>query len=560
MEHRLLKIKHFSGPTGPLLLIILDGIGIGKKDEGDAVHLAEPPNLMRLEAECRAQNLYTQIKAHGPAVGLPADDDMGNSEVGHNAIGAGRIYSQGAKIVNQSIRSGRLFATDLWRRLTEQATNHSGTVHFLGLLSDGNVHSHIDQLFGLLDGMARSGVPRVRVHTLLDGRDVPGDSALDYIRPLENKLKELMARHDGYDYRIASGGGRMYVTMDRYESDWKVVKRGWDAHVRGVIDEEDLRNGYRGHFRSAEEAIAEARRCFPDRNDQTLPPFVIVDEAGKPVGSIGDGDVVINFNFRGDRAIQISKAFEQSDFTAFDRVRYPRVEYTGLLEYDTEAHVPRQYLVPPPDIEDTIADFLCAQKVSQYAIAETHKFGHVTYFWNGNRTGYVCPENELYEEVRSEPSEMIPAHPDMRAREVTEKVLEALRSGKYKFLRVNFANGDMVGHTGLLEATVQAVRTVDGCVGRLVSAVAELQGITVITADHGNAESMKDKNGTPKTSHTTNPVGFWIVDPNCGGKYWINDRVRDPGLTNIAATLLNLLGYQQPEIYRESLISFGRNV
>jgi 2,3-bisphosphoglycerate-independent phosphoglycerate mutase len=216
--------------------------------------------------------------------------------------------------------------------------------------------------------------------------------------------------------------------------------------------------------------------------------------------------------------------------------------------------------VPPPDIEDTLTDFLCAQKISQFAIAETHKFGHVTYFWNGNRTGYVCPDNEKYEEVHSEPSEMIPAHPDMKAHEVTEKVLVALRSGKYRFLRVNFANGDMVGHTGLLDATVQAVRTVDACVGRLVRTVEELRGITVITADHGNAESMKNKNGTPKTSHTTNPVGFWIVDPNCSGQYQINEKVPDPGISNIAATLLNLLGYRKPQIYRESLISFGKSV
>jgi len=323
-----------------------------------------------------------------------------------------------------------------------------------------------------------------------------------------------------------------------------------------LIQEEDLKHGYKGYYRTAEIALREARRCFPDRNDQTLPPFVIVDGTGEPVGRISDGDVVINFNFRGDRAIQISKAFEENDFTAFNRVRYPMVEYAGLLEYDSEAHVPRQYLVPPPDIENTIADFLCAQNINQYAIAETHKFDHVTYFWNGNRTGYVCPDREVYEEVKSEPSEMIPVHPEMKARAVTERVLDALRSGKYKFLRVNYANGDMVGHTGLLEATVQAVKTVDECVGRLVNAVSDLQGITMITADHGNAESMKNNDGTPKTSHTINPVGLWIVDRNCDGRYSMNEDINDPGLTNIAATLLNLLGYQKPGIYRESLIIF----
>ncbi len=556
MNHKLEKLHSYSGPTGPLLLIIMDGIGIGKSNDGNAVHLAHPENLIRLQEACRSAHLCTEIKAHGPAVGLPSEDDMGNSEVGHNAMGAGKIYAQGAALVNESIRSGRMFATDIWKKLTREVVKKDSTVHFIGLLSDGNVHSHIDQLFGLLDGMAQAGVRKVRVHTLLDGRDVPEDSALEYIRPLEKKLQEIMDAHDGYDYRIASGGGRMYVTMDRYESDWNVVKRGWDAHVRGVIQDSDIKAGYRGYYRSAEGAITEARKSFPEKNDQTLPPFVVVDAEGRPVGKIVDGDVVINFNFRGDRAIQITKAFEEQDFAAFDRVYHPKVDYAGLLEYDSEAHIPGQYLVPPPEIENTIADFLCAQGITQYAIAETHKFGHVTYFWNGNRTGYVCPDKEVYEEVKSEPSEMIPSHPEMKVYEVTDQVVKALESGKYKFLRVNFANGDMVGHTGLMEPTITAVKAVDQCVGRLVDLVNQLDGITVITADHGNADEMKDKKGAPKTAPTPTPVGFYFVDTHCNGRYRINEKLESPGLTNIASTLLNLLGYEKPEIYRDSLIEF----
>lgn len=556
MDYILEKLPSFSGREGPLLLIVMDGLGIGKKDKGDAVFLADPPNIQRLEKECKEKALFRSIFAHGPHVGLPSESDMGNSEVGHNAIGCGQIVNQGAKLVDESIKTGRIFQTDVWKKLTNTVVNTENTVHLIGLLSDGNVHSHIHQLYGILDGLTNSGVKKVRIHPLLDGRDVPAKSALTFIRPLENKLKLIHEEHQ-YDYQIASGGGRMYVTMDRYESDWSVVKRGWYAHVLGMIEEADIKKGYKGYYRSAEEAITHGRECFPETNDQTAPPFVIVDEECKPVGKIVDGDVVINFNFRGDRAIQISKAFEMEDFDKFDRLRYPKVEYAGLLEYDDEAHIPAQYLVPPPDIEHTLSDFLCAQNITQYAIAETHKFGHVTYFWNGNRTGYVCPELEKYEEIKSDPSEAIPLHPKMKAYDVMVRTLNVLNENKYKFVRVNFANPDMVGHTGLLKPTIEAVKMVDDCVGRLVEKIIALNGIAIITADHGNAEEMLQKDGiSPKTSHTTNKVGFWIVDPNWNGEYKLNLEMEDAGLSNIAATVLNLLGYEAPEIYRKSLIRF----
>jgi len=556
MDYTLEKLSSFSGRDGPLLLIVMDGLGIGKKDKGNAVFLADPPNLQRLERECEEKALYRSIFAHGTHVGLPTDSDMGNSEVGHNAFGAGQIYDQGAKLVDKDLETGRMFQTDVWNKLTGAVKDTSNTVHLIGLLSDGNVHSHIFQLYGILDGLAKSGVKKVRLHPLLDGRDVAAKSSLSFIRPLENKMNLIREEH-GFDYRIASGGGRMYVTMDRYESDWNVVRRGWLAHVLGLIEEADIVNGYKGYYRNAEEAIAHGRECFPETNDQTAPPFVVVDEEGNPIGKIKDGDVVINFNFRGDRAIQISKAFEMEDFDKFERITHPKVHYAGLLEYDDEAHIPSQYLVQPPDIQHTLSDFLCAQKIPQFAIAETHKYGHVTYFWNGNRTGYVCPEFEQYVEIKSDPSETIPSHPKMKAYEVLEKTLEVLDTKKFKFVRVNFANPDMVGHTGLIEPTVIAVKMVDDCVARLVEKVNQLNGITIITADHGNAEEMLQKDGTvPKTSHTTNPVGFWIVDKNWSGEYKLNLDIKDAGLTNVASTLLNLLGYKAPDIYRKTLLRF----
>lgn len=555
--YELKKLDSFSGRRGPLLLIIMDGVGIGKKDDTNAVYLANPVNLNKYKEDCMKQNLYMQLKAHGPAVGLPTEKDMGNSEVGHNAMGAGKIYAQGAKLVNKSIKTGRMFETDVWDQYVKPLAGSDRTVHFIGLLSDGNVHSHITQLFGLLDGVSKSGIKSVRIHPLLDGRDVPERSALEFIEPLQAKMRAIMDANDGYDYQIASGGGRMYVTMDRYESDWGVVKRGWDAHVRGVVKEDEMKNGYKGYYRSATEAIEHGRECLPETNDQTAPPFVIVDKEGNPVGRMKDGDLVINYNFRGDRAIEITKAFIHENFSAFDRVYYPDVNYLGLLEYDDAEHIPENYLVPPPDIKDTLSDYCCANGISQFAIAETHKYGHVTYFWNGNRTGYVCADQEAYIEIKSEPSEMIPKNPVMKADEVCAETMRILETLKYDFVRVNFANGDMVGHTGLMDATITAVKKVDECVGKLVELNKRLNGITVITADHGNSDEMKNKDGSPKTAHTLNPVPFYIIDKNWDGEYVLKTDVEEPGLSNIASTVLNLLGLEKPETYRESLIKFS---
>ncbi|MBD3192462.1 MAG: 2,3-bisphosphoglycerate-independent phosphoglycerate mutase [Candidatus Heimdallarchaeota archaeon] len=557
--YHLNKLKDFSGREGPLLLIIMDGIGIGEENDGNAVYLANPSTLNQLEKECKEKNLFCKLKAHGSAVGLLSEKDMGNSEVGHNALGGGKIYEQGAKRADSAIKTGEIFRSDLWKRLTAKIIQHDNTAHLLGLVSDGNVHSNLDQLFGLIDGLAETGVQKVRIHALTDGRDVPSHSALNYIRPLKEKLVKIMESHssDNFDYRIASGGGRMIVTMDRYESDWRIVQRGWDAHVRGVVREDDLTDCYQGNYPSAEEAIKKARECFPERTDQTLPPFVIVDENGDPVGKITDGDLVINFNFRGDRAIEISRTFEEKNFSEFDRVVWPEVDYVGLTQYDGDKEIPKKYLVSPPEIEDVLSDYCCANDITSFAIAETHKFGHITYFWNGNNSGYICPEKEVYVEVKSEPNEMIPEHPEMKAVEVCDETIKALKSQKYQFVRVNFANGDMVGHTGLLDAAITAVKTVDTCVKRLVEVVNSLNGITIITADHGNCEEMKLPDGSAKTAHSLNPVCFLIVDKNWSHEYEINQRVEDPGLSNIAATVLNLLGFEKPEDYRESLVSFN---
>ncbi|NOZ87781.1 MAG: 2,3-bisphosphoglycerate-independent phosphoglycerate mutase [Deltaproteobacteria bacterium] len=533
------KSQRFEGPNGPVLLIIMDGVGLGEQGPANAFYLARTPNLDNI----LSTHMIARLKAHGTAVGLPSDKDMGNSEVGHNALGAGRVFAQGARLVNQAIESKKVFNGRVWKAMLQRC-GKGGTLHMIGLLSDGNVHSHIDHLFALVKQAAGEQVGRLRIHALLDGRDVEEKSALKYIDMTEHLLSSLN-RERGVDYRIASGGGRMVTTMDRYEADWSVVERGWKAHVLGQAR----------RFGSAREAVGTYYREDPSITDQYLPSFVVADESG-PVGSILDGDCVLFFNFRGDRAIEISRAFEEGpDFDKFDRVRAPDVLYAGMMEYDGDTHVPKEYLVEPPAIDRTISEYLCAMGITSFAVAETQKFGHVTYFWNGNRSGYIDGNLEKYIEVPSDKMRF-DEKPEMKAFEVAREVEDLLVSGNYKWGRVNFANGDMVGHTGVLDAAIKAMEAVDTCVGRLVDKVIGLGGVALVTADHGNCEIMfteRDGRRIPFTAHTLNPVPFAIVDSR-PGKGFGSSNVREPGLANVAATLLNILGYEKVKDYEDSLI------
>jgi 2,3-bisphosphoglycerate-independent phosphoglycerate mutase len=448
----LARLPGYHPFSGPVVFVIMDGVGLGKRDESDGVYMANTP----VPAALLAEPLCTRLKAHGRAVGLPSDDDMGNSEVGHNALGAGRVFAQGAQLVNEAIASGSIFRGAAWKQVAGRGTS-GGTVHFIGLLSDGNVHSHIKHLFALLDRCAADGVARVRVHPLLDGRDVGEKSALTYLEALEAHLAGLNA--GGRDYRIASGGGRMVTTMDRYGADWRVVERGWKTHVLGIGRQ----------FASAREAVETYYREDPKATDQYLDSFVIAAD-GKPVGTIEDGDAVVFFNFRGDRAIEISRAFEEPGFREFDRVRVPAVFYAGLMQYDGDAKIPSQFLVEPPAIDRTVSQYLCAEGVTSFAISETQKFGHVTYFWNGNNSGYIDPALEEYVEIPSDKI-MFDERPWMKSAEITDSVIGAIRSGRFRFLRMNYANGDMVGHTGHVNAIRIAVESVDLALQRLLPVV-----------------------------------------------------------------------------------------
>ncbi len=536
----------FAGRPGPLLLIVADGVGVAPDIDSNAVYRAHTPTLDALADS----ELYTELAAHGPAVGLPSDDDMGNSEVGHNALGAGRIFAQGAKLVNRAIADGSLFEADAWKTAIERATS-GGTLHFLGLHSDGNVHSHNDHLYAMLRRAAEEGVRSVAVHILHDGRDVPARSALTYIDSTEAVLAEINDGYEVADYRIASGGGRMKITMDRYEADWEMVERGYRCHTHGE-----------GRPSASATEAVETMYGETEAGDQYLDWFVVVDDHGSPVGTMADGDAVILYNFRGDRAIEISRAYEEDDFTPFDRHpagggERPDLFFAGMLEYDGDTHVPKHYLVPPPSINRTMGQFLCAAGVRSFAISETQKFGHVTYFWNGNRSGYVDRELETYIEIPSDNVEFNKT-PGMKLREITDETIKLLRSGHYRWGRVNFPNGDMVGHTGDLDATIEAMEVQDECVARLIKVIDELDGILIYTADHGNADIMyteKDGVRSPKTSHTLSPVPFAIHDPDYDGEY-VMDPVEGAGLSHVAATVFNLLGYKPPPDYNPSLIRF----
>ena len=526
---------------GPVVLVIMDGIGLGKRDESDGVFLANTPVLDRLFGE----PLYASLKAHGTAVGQPSDEDMGNSEVGHNALGAGRVFSQGAKLVNEALATKRLYAGDAWKHVAARAAA-GGTVHFIGLLSDGNVHSHIEQLLQLLARCGEEGFPRVRVHPLTDGRDVDERSALRYLDRLETKLAELSV--SGRDYRVGSGGGRMLVTMDRYEANWKIVERGWNAHVLGEGRA----------FGSAKEAVQTYYDEDPNVNDQFLGEFVIV-ENGKPIGLIEDGDAVVLFNFRGDRAIELSRAFEEPDFPYFDRKRTPDVFFAGMMQYDGDKMIPKHFLVTPPQIEGTISEYLCGAGVRSFAVSETQKFGHVTYFWNGNKSGYVDEALETYVNI---PSDDVPfeQRPWMKGAEITDSVIGAVKAGTFKFIRLNYPNGDMVCHTGKPESVRIAVETVDLGLSRLLPVIERARGILVVTADHGNADLLftvkKDGKREVHVAHTLNPVPFIIKDFSGANRYALTG-VKHPGLSNVAASLLTLMGYQKPEPYDPSIIALG---
>lgn len=539
-DHVTLQLGHHSGVLPSAAFVA-----------GNAVAAAYTPNLSAL----MQTTLSRTVLAHGPSVGLPSEDDMGNSEVGHNALGAGRVFAQGAKLVNQAIESGSLFRGEGWQKTVVRNELSSGknTLHFCGLFSDGNVHSHIEHLFAMIRAAKKDGVRKVRLHLLLDGRDVGPDTAEIYAKMLAEFIPTVVDQT--FDCRVASGGGRMFVTMDRYESDWSIVERGYNAHVLGE-----------GRTFSSLEDALKTFRGEGLKADQNLPPFVIA-ENGVAAGPVVDGDSFVFFNFRGDRAIQISRALTEANFKAFPRKRFPKIVYAGMMQYDGDLKIPETYLVEPPLIEKTMGELLSYSGVKQFACSETQKYGHVTYFWNGNRSGKFNEQLENYVEI---PSDLVPfsQRPWMKSAEIADRTIMEMQNSSFRVGRINFANGDMVGHTGDFASTLVSVAAVDLALGRILECARATNTIVVVTADHGNADEMYeidkksgkvqyDASGVPrsKTSHTLSPVPLCIFNAEilpCTVE--MRSDLPKAGLANIAATVLQLAGFEPPSDYEPSLI------
>ncbi|MBO7699311.1 2,3-bisphosphoglycerate-independent phosphoglycerate mutase [Candidatus Saccharibacteria bacterium] len=527
---------------GPVVLAVLDGVGLSRELKGNAVKQAHTEFLDFAAIKYKT----TSLAASGEAVGI-LPGDMGNSEVGHNALGSGQIVSQGIRAINEAIDSGRIWQSEAWRDAINRVKQNDSTLHFAGIFSDGNVHSSIYHLERIIDQAYREGVKKIRIHLVLDGRDVPPQSAEKYIAEFENFLAAFPGNPD---YKIASGGGRMVFVADRYESDWDIVKAGWDAIVGGKAEHK---------FPSAMDAIKYFRGQDSKIQDQYIPPFVITEDE-KPVGMAHDGDAFIYFDFRANRAIEISQAFTYWDFPYFDRVYYdienhekhgkPDIYFVGLTEYNSDTHVPEFRLVEPIHINETLNTLLGQRGISQLAVSETVKFGHITYYFNGN--SYEKVEKEDHIEI---PSDTVPfdTRPWMKSAETADAVIENLKN--YRFVRINFPGGDMVGHFAEMEPTIAAIEAIDIALARIAREVDKLGGVLVITADHGNAEELVDKKGNAKTAHSTNPVPFIIYDNTENATRYVFDKIKDAGISNVAPTLANMLGIDDlPKNWRAPLI------
>ena len=551
-----MKQLHYDGP---IVLAILDGVGLRAARAGNAVRQAHTEFLDR----AALNYLNISLAAAGEAVGV-MPGQMGNSEIGHNAIGSGQIIRQGVAQVNAAFITGDIWQSKTWQdamkwlgcgegRQSHDKSQHcsmpqamsaaSHALHFCGIFSDGGVHSDIHHLEQMIQRAYDDGVRQIRIHCVFDGRDVAPQSEPKYIE----RIEKFCAQFKDADFRIASGAGRMVATADRYENDWGMVKLGWDMMVHGRAPRQ---------FYSASEAIKVLRRENPDVQDQYLPAFVIVENVGassalgaraaradrshrpvRPVGPIKDGDAVIYYDFRADRAVEIATAFTVQGFNKFDRGRVPKVYFAGLTEYDSGRHIPEHTLVPPVVIKNPLNQFLAQHKVSQLAISETVKFGHVTYYFNGNSYKKAVHERQI--EIPSD-TQPFNTRPWMKSAEITDVALENL--AKFQFVRLNYPGGDMVGHFAELEPTIVALEAIDLQLARLAKEVDALGGMMIITADHGNAEELIDRNGTAKTSHTTNPVPCIFYDNTANAKLYRAAKLTNPGLANLASTLTLLLG------------------
>ena len=535
--------QYFSG-RGPLIHVVLDGWGVGAADETNAVNKANLPVMSRLIRGCP----YTQLWTHGKYVGLPNEKDMGGSEVGHMTMGAGMVMEQGPTLIQDLLQSGEFFENPVLSRIIQNCVERDTPLHLLGLLSNGNIHSHVDHTEAIIRHAFQSGIRRCYLHALLDGRDAGVQSALDFTEPFEKLFSELKGQRPGIDYAFASGGGREVITMDR-DNNWEKIETGWQIHVQGQSENQ---------FPSIRDAIEHFRKQNPEIIDQDIPGFVIIRN-GEAVGRIEDQHALIFTNFRGDRATQFSRAFLADEFPYFERYRCPEVLFAGMTQYDQDNQIPPDYLVGTPVVEEPFGKRILELGLKQFRLSETQKFAHVTFFYNGGYREPLDPLQENYHFIASDKIPSFAERPAMKASGISKKAVEFINSGEYQYGLINFANADMVGHTGDFQATVRAVEAVDSALDNIVRAIDAVNGLLVITADHGNADEMliSNQNGTLEISakHSLNPVPFLIYDPLYNGDYRLKPfgQEYNNNLSNIAATNFLLLGQAVPDDLAPSL-------
>jgi 2,3-bisphosphoglycerate-independent phosphoglycerate mutase len=501
--------------TRPCLLIILDGWGIRDASENNAIKMATTPFMDQLLATWP----HTRLRCHGEAVGLP-DGVMGNSEVGHMNIGAGRVVYQNLLRINNAIADGSFAKNPAFDRVMRRVHEKKKALHLIGLLSDGGVHSHIDHLKALLLLARDRGIKQVFVHAILDGRDTPPTSGVTYLKQLAKIIKQV---GNGV---IASICGRYYA-MDR-DTRWDRVEK---AHCLYTA----------GEGTSALDAVQAVEDAYArGENDEFVKPIVMTDPAGNPVGQVTDGDGVIFFNFRADRAREITQALTDPDFSNFKRACTPEIcDYVCMTLYDNHFTLPLAF--PPVHLEDLLGEVISGRGLSQLRIAETEKYAHVTYFFNGGEEAPFEKEDRC---LIPSPREVdtYDQKPEMSALKVTDELLKRLENNRYALVVLNFANMDMVGHTGILEAAIKACETVDSCLARIIPRVLELNGTVIVTADHGNSETMVDEKGRPHTAHTLNPVRLILVD-----EARKSAKLKEGALCDIAPTILDIIGIKPPE-------------
>ncbi|MGK0289751.1 MAG: 2,3-bisphosphoglycerate-independent phosphoglycerate mutase [bacterium] len=537
-------VEHFKG-RGPIINIVLDGYGLGKQDHSDAVFQANTPYMDYLKSSFANTTLAT----HGEHVGLPSENDLGGSEVGHLTLGAGTIIEQGPAMIKRMLDDGSFYKLPVLNELLEKA--QGGALHLLGLLSDGNVHSHVSHFEAVIREAAKRGVKKCYIHALVDGRDVGIQSALDYTSIIEKVFEDILASNPTFDYRFASAGGREVMTMDR-DQNWAKVEKGWNCHVLGKSDH---------RFNSMEEAITFFREQNPDLIDQDCPPFNIKNQDGH-IPTIQDNDAVLMMNFRADRAIEIARVFTEEGFDGFD-VKRPDVYFAGMMVYDEDTDMPKNRIMDSPSVDNPFGKRILEYGLDQFRLTETQKFAHVTFFYNGGYRNPLDAKKENYHLINSDRIDSFANAPKMKAFEIAAQAEKFIAESKYNFGLINFANADMVGHTGLFNESVQAVETVDVALKRVCEAIKKVNGIALITADHGNADEMiitNKKTGKEEmcTKHSLNMVPCVIFDPLYKQNYQLKQSTHEDklNLSMVSATNHVLMGRTIPTDLNDSLFSF----